>query len=72
MTVDYATPGSALTPREKDVLLLVGKGITDKEIARLLGIARHTVRHHLKAINVRLQTSGRVEAAVWACKQGWL
>lgn len=72
MSNDYATPGSALTPREKEVLLLVGKGFTDREVGGLLGIKPYTVQHYLKSIYVRIDVDSRVEAAVWACKQGWL
>jgi DNA-binding CsgD family transcriptional regulator len=72
VTTDYATPGSALTPRETEALILTGKGLPDHEIARLMEISRHTVRQYLKNIFVRLDVNSRVEAAVWAAKAGML
>lgn len=61
-----------LTEREKEVLVLAGKGMPGPEIARLLGMSLWTVNAHLKSIYTKLGVSGRVEAAVWAAKQGWL
>jgi DNA-binding NarL/FixJ family response regulator len=67
-----AVVSSELTPREREVLTLVGKGCTDGEVANLLGITAGTVRSYMQVIFEKLDVSGRVEAAVWACKQGWL
>ena len=69
---DHIEPGSPLTPREREVLLFVGKGCTNAEIAELLKITESTVGDYLKRIFKRLDVDTRVEAAVWACKQGWL
>jgi DNA-binding NarL/FixJ family response regulator len=68
----HIKPGTPLSKREQDVLIFVGKGCTNAEIARLLNIAETTVGDHLKRIFRRLDTNTRVEAAVWAAKQGWL
>lgn len=62
----------ALTPREREIVVLLGKGFENREIGRLLELSRHTVSDHLKLIFAKLDVSNRVEAAVWACKQGWL
>lgn len=70
--IDRTAAGSELSEREREVLILVGKGCSDPEVGRLLGISRHTVSTHLRVIFRRLDVSTRVEAAVWACKQGWL
>jgi DNA-binding CsgD family transcriptional regulator len=71
-----ATPAtgelSSLTPRERDVLLMVGKGFTTAEVARLLEMTVPTVGWYIKTIFRKLQVSSRVEAAVLACKAGWL
>jgi two-component system, NarL family, nitrate/nitrite response regulator NarL len=69
---EYIKPGTPLPPRERDVLILVGKGCSSKEVGRLLNMTPHTVNDHMKRIFRRLDVDTRVEAAVWAAKQGWL
>jgi DNA-binding NarL/FixJ family response regulator len=69
---ELTVPGSALTPREREILTIAGKGMKDAEIAALLGLTKYTVNSYLQVIYAKLDVSGRVEAAVWACKQGWL
>lgn len=64
--------GDALTPRENEILVFVGKGFTNDEVGSLLKIGRHTVNDHMKSIYKKLDVDSRVEAAVWACKQGML
>lgn len=61
-----------LTEREREVATLVGKGMTNKEIARLLGIADFTVGDTLRQIFRITDSSTRTEVGVYACKQGWL
>jgi DNA-binding NarL/FixJ family response regulator len=51
-----------LTPREVDVLSAVSNGLTNKEIARALGISRHTVKFHLESLMRKLDVSSRAEA----------
>jgi DNA-binding CsgD family transcriptional regulator len=58
--------------REREVLVLVGKGMKGAEIGLLLGMSLWTVRDHEKHIYRKLGVSGRVEAAVWASKAGLL
>lgn len=50
-----------LSRRETEISLLVCKGLTDKEIARVLGMAFSTVRTHLKHIFQKLDVSTRSE-----------
>lgn len=47
-----------LTAREREVLVLVGEGLGNHEIARRLGVSKNTVRFHLKQIHGRLCTDG--------------
>ena len=61
-----------LTPRESEVLRYMAKGFQSHEIAVLIGIQRHTVNDHIKAIYQRLDVGSRVEAAVIAAKAGWV
>jgi DNA-binding NarL/FixJ family response regulator len=58
-----AAPEAAiLTPREKEVLELVAKGLLYKEIAEQLGISFHTVRQHIGKIYEKLHVQNKTEA----------
>lgn len=70
-TID-AVALATLTPREREVLILVCKGFHSPEIRDLIGIERHTVNDHIKAIYRKLNVSTRPEAAVIAAKAGWV
>lgn len=61
---------SNLTPREHQVLQLVAKGLTNKEIGRALGISDNTARNHVNSIIEKLEVSDRTEAATIAIRQG--
>jgi DNA-binding NarL/FixJ family response regulator len=61
---------AALTPRERDVLALVGAGRSNQEIARALDISEGTVKAHVSAILVRLDARNRVQAAITAYEAG--
>ena len=54
-----------LTPREWEVLVLIAKGLPDKEVASRLFISRETARSHTKSIFKKLQVSTRRAAAVY-------
>lgn len=55
-----------LTERQRDVLALMAKGLTNREIGGVLGIAENTVKVHVKAILEALEATNRTEAAVLA------
>lgn len=55
----------ALTPRQLEVLLLLTEGMTNRRIARALGITEKTVKNHMQAIFARLNVSDRTQAAVY-------
>lgn len=55
-----------LTDRERDVLGLIAEGLSNKMIARRLGISDGTVKGHVKHLLKKLGFNSRVEAAVWA------
>jgi len=61
---------SALSAREVEVLRLVAKGFTNKEIARCLSIAPFTARNHIVHIFEKLGASDRSEAVVIALERG--
>jgi len=59
-----------LTPREMDVLRLVVEGKTNQNIGAVLGISEKTVEKYLYAIFTKLDVTSRVEAAVYAVREG--
>jgi len=63
---------SALTARETEVLKGVAKGRSNKEIAAALAIAENTVKNHLKNILEKLHLENRVQAAIFALREGLL
>ncbi|MEA4906299.1 MAG: response regulator transcription factor [Chloroflexi bacterium] len=62
--------GSKLTSREFDVLRLVVEGRTNQNIAANLGISEKTVEKYMDAIFTKLGVASRVEAAVYAVREG--
>jgi two-component system NarL family response regulator len=59
-----------LTGREKDVLQLISRGATNREVARRLVISENTVNFHVKNILGKLHAHTRAEAAVRALRDG--
>ena len=65
-----AALAAELTVREKEVLELVARGKSNKEIAAALAIAENTVKNHLKNILEKLHLENRVQAATFAIREG--
>ncbi len=61
---------TGLSPRERDILAMIAKGLTNKEIARALQISQFTVRNHVIHILEKLEASDRTEAVSIALQQG--
>jgi DNA-binding NarL/FixJ family response regulator len=61
---------SGLSPREQYVLTMIAKGLTNKEIARVLAISQFTVRNHVNHILEKLEASDRTEAVSIAIQLG--
>ncbi len=59
-----------LTEREEEVLRLLSTGLSNKDIAPILFIAESTVKTHVEHIIGKLGVSDRVQAAVWAARNG--
>ncbi len=68
---DVMGPTSGLlTPREAEILTLIGRGMSNKAIARSLGISAHTVKYHLEAVFAKLGVRSRAEAATQGMRRG--
>ena len=63
---------AGLTAREVDVLRLVARGLSSKDIAAELAIAPKTARNHIEHIYTKIGASSRVAASVFAMKHGLL
>jgi DNA-binding NarL/FixJ family response regulator len=63
---DRPSPATQLTPRQLEVLALMGEGLTNKVIARRLSIAENTVRAHVSAILSHMGVTTRMEAVYTA------
>jgi DNA-binding NarL/FixJ family response regulator len=61
---------ATLTPRETDVLRLIGRGLRNNEAAAALGISKMTVTDYIKTIYRKLDVSSRAEAALEASRRG--
>jgi NarL family two-component system response regulator LiaR len=59
-----------LTPRERDVLTCVCRGMSNKQIARELGLAEKTVKTHVGHILAKLGVTDRTQAALLAVREG--
>lgn len=66
---DETTP---LTERETELLILVARGLSNREIADQLSISENTVKYHVKNIIQKLQVSNRTEAVSVGIRRGFV
>lgn len=61
-----------LSQREMEILKLVAKGHTNKEISNMIFISEYTVKNHLKNITKKLDIKNRVQLTRYAIENGWV
>ncbi|MGW4698506.1 helix-turn-helix transcriptional regulator [Kitasatospora cineracea] len=71
-TIAPDDPASGLTPTERELLRLLGSGLTDDTAAQRLGISARTVGRHMASIMERLGATSRFEAGIKATQRGWI
>jgi DNA-binding NarL/FixJ family response regulator len=69
-TLANRPPNSELSTREMQVLKLIVKGMSNKQIGEELGISQSTVKWHVNIVLARLNVSDRTAAAVTALRRG--
>jgi DNA-binding NarL/FixJ family response regulator len=60
----------SLTKREREILVLVAEGHSNRQLARMLWVTEQTVKFHLSNIYRKLDVANRTEASRWAHRQG--
>lgn len=73
LTVSLRAPKheqAQLTPREREVIVAIASGATNRQIARNLGVGERTARTHVSNILSKLGLTSRTQAAMWAVREG--
>ncbi|MFE9428015.1 LuxR C-terminal-related transcriptional regulator [Kitasatospora sp. NPDC006697] len=65
-------PESGLTDTERELLRLLGNGLTDDAAGQRLGVSSRTIGRHMASIMERLGAGSRFEAGIKAAQNGWL
>ena len=69
---DDGSPALLLTPRQMEILNLVSRGLTNSEIAEVVGISFESVKSHVSEILTRIGASTRAEAVLIAARKNLL
>jgi RNA polymerase sigma factor (sigma-70 family) len=72
LMIDIDEKFKPLSPREMEILKLITRGLSNKEIAHSLGISHQTVKNHMTSILRKLDVEDRTQAAVFALRRGWV
>jgi pimeloyl-ACP methyl ester carboxylesterase/DNA-binding CsgD family transcriptional regulator len=64
--IDAARPPAALSPREREVVTLVARGLTNRQAAEALSISPATVERHVANVLTKLSFHSRAQIAAWA------
>jgi DNA-binding CsgD family transcriptional regulator len=67
-----SAPAPRLTPRQREVLGMLGAGLTTKQMAERTGLSIETVRNHVRAVLRELGAQSRLEAVLLAHRRGLL
>jgi len=70
MRAPRRTAVAALTPREREVIVLIARGGTNRQIGKHLGVTERTARTHVSNILSKLGLASRTQAAMWAVNEG--
>jgi DNA-binding NarL/FixJ family response regulator len=70
MALREDAPLKPLSDREKEILQLIAKGVSNSEAARLLNLSKATIRTHLEHIYRKLEVTNRVEAVTEGIRKG--
>lgn len=62
------TSGTFLTLRQKEILIMIASGVSNRKIATFLGISTNTVKTHIYNIYSKIDVPNRLQAALWAAK----
>lgn len=68
--LEHSPAISSLTAREREILILVAKGLTNKQIGEKLYITENTVKNHIKNLFSKIKVENRVQLASYAMKNG--
>jgi two-component system, NarL family, response regulator LiaR len=60
----------SLTPRETDILKMIGRGYSNKDVSKELELSEYTIKAHVSSLLSKLGLSSRTQAALFALKQG--
>ena len=66
----HGSEGAVLTKRERQVLVHLALGLSNREISQSVGISMETVKEHVQNVLRKLKTKDRTAAAVWAIQNG--
>ena len=67
---DDEAPLKPLSDREREILQLIAKGVSNSEAAKLLNLSKATIRTHLEHIYRKLEVTNRVEAVTEGIRKG--
>jgi DNA-binding NarL/FixJ family response regulator len=63
-------PPNALTQREREVAILVARGLTNRQVSSELSISERTIHGHVRNILKKLKLRSRVQLAAWVTERG--
>jgi DNA-binding NarL/FixJ family response regulator len=69
-TAAQSTSNGLLSPRESEVVALIARGLSNREIAAALTISEKTAANHVEHIMTKLDLRSRAQIAIWALRQG--